>query len=236
MVNADPKPFRLNLERLEMDGVVEMIKGACTNCVDDGTMDLQLHNILLIIKRKLLNWKKENHFDIKRNLEKVLLDIECLDQNIQESGCFTEQFFLERSEKLIELHDIRRVEEIYWRQKSRFKWLKEWDLNIKFFHAIVSARRRQNDISGLTFPAIDSDDDKAIKLAMIDHFKKVFSKEVSFTPKLHRIPFKMLPNNEQSHREREVALEELMRVVFALLDDKALGPDGFPLDFFHKFC
>ncbi|XP_011623738.1 uncharacterized protein LOC105420722 [Amborella trichopoda] len=177
VVRGGPKPFRLNLEWLEMDGVGDLIKGAWTNCVVEGIVDFWLHHKLLNIKRKLINWKKENNFDIKGKMDKVLLDIEGLDQSIQEAGTLTKQLRLERSEKLKELNDLRRAEEIYWRLRSRSKWLKDGDLNTKFFHAIASVRRRQNDIFELVIPGVDSDNDQAMELAVINHFKKIFQRK-----------------------------------------------------------
>lgn len=37
-----------------------------------------------------------------------------------------------------ELSDLLKKEEIYWRQKSREKWIKEGDENTKFFHAFAN--------------------------------------------------------------------------------------------------
>lgn len=36
-----------------------------------------------------------------------------------------------------------------WSQKSRIKWLKEGDMNTKFFHLMVNWRRKKNEIKGL---------------------------------------------------------------------------------------
>ena len=38
------------------------------------------------------------------------------------------------------------LEEIMWRQKSREVWLKEGDRNTDFFHKMVNAHRRRNNV------------------------------------------------------------------------------------------
>ena len=43
-------------------------------------------------------------------------------------------------------------EEIIWRQRSRMEWLKEGDLNTKFFHGRASMRKKKNKISRLKDP------------------------------------------------------------------------------------
>ncbi|XP_011625663.1 uncharacterized protein LOC105421129 [Amborella trichopoda] len=57
--------------------------------------------------------------------------------------------FAEWSEFFPLAAELRRIDEMYWKQSSRIKWLKESDLNTKFFHAIANARRCQNDVSRL---------------------------------------------------------------------------------------
>ena len=53
-------------------------------------------------------------------------------------------------EKARELNELKQVEESYFKQKSRIKWLKEGDQNTKYFHGMMAARQKRNTISVLT--------------------------------------------------------------------------------------
>lgn len=45
---------------------------------------------------------------------------------------------------LIEYLRLLKIEEVYWRQKSRVSWIKDGDLNTKFFHTSIIVRRKRN--------------------------------------------------------------------------------------------
>jgi len=45
--------------------------------------------------------------------------------------------------------EVLKEEELFWYQKSREKWVKFGDWNIKFFHTQTIIRRNRNKIQGL---------------------------------------------------------------------------------------
>ena len=49
-----------------------------------------------------------------------------------------------------QLEDIYKQEEILYRKKSKIRWLKEGEINTKFFHNSTIQRRMQNRISHIT--------------------------------------------------------------------------------------
>lgn len=58
------------------------------------------------------------------------------------------------------LHSLSLINtNILW-QNSRLLWLKEWDVKFKFFHGIMSSRRRANtvvtfSVNGFTVEGVD---------------------------------------------------------------------------------
>ena len=64
-------------------------------------------------------------------------------------------------------------EEVYWRQKSREKWLKEGDRNTKFFHNSIKMRRAHNKIFSIeNSEGIMVNDPNVIKKEAIAFFKE----------------------------------------------------------------
>ncbi|XP_011627013.1 uncharacterized protein LOC105421405 [Amborella trichopoda] len=192
-----------------------------------------MHKKLVEVKKKLLVWKKESRYLINTKIEETLLEI--LDLHIQQESVLYIERVVDRNALLKSLNDLKRVEEIYWRQCSRSKWLKEGNRDTKYFHIIASAHKRQNDISGITILGIDLDDHNAMECAVVNYIEWACTTEVEFTPKLNNVLFKYLSDAHVAQLESDISLEELKRAVFALPSNKAPGPNGFPLIFFHKF-
>lgn len=61
---------------------------------------------------------------------------------------------------MLELQELAKLEEISWRQRSKFLWIKAGDKNIKFFHKIANAYRRYNKLRTQKFGELVEDQEE----------------------------------------------------------------------------
>jgi hypothetical protein len=80
--------------------------------------------------------------------EGILVQIQALDHRADSSGLDDEGWAL-RYHLEDQLAHLAKVEEEYWRQRSRQKWLLQGDANTAYFHAITNGRRCKCAISRL---------------------------------------------------------------------------------------
>jgi ribonuclease HI len=127
-------------------------------------------------------------------------------------------------------------EETYWRQRAKMHWLKEGDLNTKFFHMSASARSKVKKIEKLM-----SDENELVtkqqELGEVarKYFQDLFkSKEGSQEPVLSLISPR-ISAEDNAILEASITKEELKTALFEMHPDKSPGPDGFNPAFFQKF-
>ncbi|KAG7572529.1 hypothetical protein ISN44_As09g008890 [Arabidopsis suecica] len=135
------------------------------------------------------------------------------------------------------LAEAYREEELYWKLRSKEKWLRDGDRNTKFFHGSVQRRRVQNRILSL----FDDNDLEQFSEGSkgeiaVDYFRKMFS---SSTPSL--IPEAldgMLPRVTDSMNQeltKPVTSEEIKKAVFNIRGDSTPGADGMSAHFYQTY-
>lgn len=116
------------------------------------------------------------------------------------------------------------------------QWLKEDDDNTSFFYAVANGRKNKNCIPCVTHNSDTVTEPKEIGKVFVARFQQQFGSQCS---NHFLIDFQKLLANKNFvdllQLERTFLLEEVKSVVFDLAKDKALGPDGFPLQFFRQF-
>lgn len=105
-----------------------------------------------------------------RKLE-LLHSIDSLDL-IRESRALTSIELVKESDALSDLNSLLHQEEIYWKQRSRIKWLKEGDCNSKFFHAFANGRRNKNFIPRTLDNGVLVEGSINLGITFATHFKK----------------------------------------------------------------
>ncbi|MCH80000.1 hypothetical protein A2U01_0000762, partial [Trifolium medium] len=127
-------------------------------------------------------------------------------------------------------------EETYWRQRAKMHWLKEGDLNTKFFHMSASARQRRKKIEKIMNETnVEVKTQAEISKVALNYFDHLFkTNATNHEPVLSLI----VPKVTQEDNDRLLApitREELHEALFQMDPDKAPGPDGFNPAFYQHF-
>jgi len=136
------------------------------------------------------------------------------------------------SEELFSL--VRINSSICW-QQSRAQWLREEDANSKYFHGIMSNRRRRNSIpfflvNGVLVEGVDN-----VQNAVYSHFSTHFQRRPLQRPCMDSLAFRSLSTEEGATLTRPFSVDEVRRAVWDCENYKSPGPDGINFGFIKEF-
>jgi len=95
----------------------------------------------------------------------------------------------ERKTLLAELNKVKFKQEAVVFQKARQKWLKQGDLNTKFFHSSVKWRRARNKLHGVYVNDIWCEDKEVVKDKVREYFADRFVKNDVCQVRLDNVRF-----------------------------------------------
>ena len=132
-----------------------------------------------------------------------------------------------------QIQNLISLEEVSWRQESRMLCIKEGDNNTKFFHKVANSRRRYNHISMLEVNGVIYEAKSEMANQAVQFYKNLYMESVEWRPFVEGLKFDQIERLERDCVERRFEQEEVLRVVKELKGDKAPGPNGFSLAFYH---
>ncbi|XP_058758128.1 uncharacterized protein LOC131631355 [Vicia villosa] len=127
-------------------------------------------------------------------------------------------------------------EHAYWRQRAKMHWLREGDLNTKFFHLSATARRKFKRIEALTNDnGEEVKDQETICGIAKDYFTKLFEESVSSYEPVLKFIQPTISNDDNNMLLAPIRREELFEAVNNMHPDKSPGPDGLNPTFYQNF-
>ncbi|XP_027152134.1 uncharacterized protein LOC113752202 [Coffea eugenioides] len=226
-----PKPFRFLNIWTTHPGLLGVIKDCWAQPVNGSPLQvlaLKLRNV----KNALKQWSRTTFGDIfqgARDAERMVTEAETaydLDP--------TEQRRSELHHARARLRRALIVEEGFWKQKARVRWLSDGDRNTKYFHSLVTERRHRAVIHRIKDTAGEwIDEECQIGEAAVGFFKELFTAEggLPCLTGLQIIP-KLITDQENSRLTDIPSLTEVKDIVFAMDGESTAGPDGFTGKFF----
>ncbi|XP_015959244.1 uncharacterized protein LOC107483136 [Arachis duranensis] len=124
--------------------------------------------------------------------------------------------------------------ELYWKQILRSKHAKEMDKNIRYFHNLASARRRNNQIESLLIHGRIVRNQARNKVAIKNFYKNLYHQETSPVIGFCDGVVNRITEEEAAELEWMPSNEKIKDAVCDCESTKAPGSDGYNKNFIKK--
>ena len=109
--------------------------------------------------------------------------------------------------------------------------MKEGDRNTGFFHRMANSHIRRNSISSIKINGRRLVKEAEVKEGLVGAFQSLLSASNNWCPPYPDIYFNLIGADQTAKLEEMFTEEEILAAVSRLNDNKAPGPDGFPIAF-----
>jgi len=218
----------------DLPGYKQFVQDRWNSFQVEGWGGYVLREKLKLIKVALKEWHSAHATNLPGKIDVLKNWLLELDEKGEEGGMSTEE--LEEMRGIT--HDIQSLScvntSISW-QQSRNRWLKDGDANSKYFHLILSSRRRRNAIVSLTVNGNLVEGVQPIRHADFSHFQDHFAAHNVLRPGVENLMFKNLSYADGIGLIKPFSEGEVKAAIWDCDSFKSSGPDGVNLGFIKDF-
>jgi len=120
-------------------------------------------------------------------------------------------------------------------QKARQSWIKQGDLNTKFFHSSVKWRRARNQLHEIFVNNIWCDNKEEVKNKVCEFFEERFARNDACQVKLDKVEFNSILETDNEMLIGDFSEEEVRAAIWGCDSSKSHNTDGFNFGFI-KSC
>lgn len=232
-----PSMFKFELGWLTQDDFHEVVEKVWRE-EDRGVSSLERwQNKIRWLRQFLRVWAKNKSSHYKKEKKDLISKLEVLDKKAENETLLQWEIDLKQTLKS-RLIQLLREEEIKWYQRGKTTKILQGDMNTKYFQLIANGKHRKTRI----FQLEDGDKiikgDGELKKYITDYYRGLFSpSENSFLTinENRRDDIPQVTDDESESLITMFTQEEVQTVIFQMERNKALGPDGFPAEFYQDF-
>nr|CAN70867.1 hypothetical protein VITISV_027610 [Vitis vinifera] len=227
-----PSPFRFENMWLKMEGVKELMKSWWEGVSFNGSTSFILAEKIKVLKVKLKEWNRDSFGRIELRKNAALEQVQFWDAREKISRLNLEELEARKEAR----EDYKKwvlLEEISWRQKSREVWLKEGDRNTGYFHKMVNAHRRRNNVDRIKINGAWCIEENEIREGIGNAFKVLLSSSGDWRPSISGLQLGTLDQLDANTLESPFTEEEVFNALLSCNGYKAPGPDGLSMAFWQ---
>ncbi|XP_050263997.1 uncharacterized protein LOC126708238 [Quercus robur] len=205
-VNKGRSAFKFENMWLKEEGFVERVRQWWNGYYFSGSPSFILGCKLKALKEDLKKWNKEEFGDLAFRKKCLLSDLLGLDAREDLSGLSHEDQ-TRRTQIKGEIAHLASLEEISWRQKSRFLFVKEGDNNTRFFHRVANSYRRTNYLRGIEVDGVLYEDEEEVRSKVVHFYQSLYTESDTWRPSMDGLEFSSIEEDEQLELERDFSKE-----------------------------
>ena len=111
--------------------------------------------------------------------------------------------------------------------------MKEGDNNTHFFHRLANSHRNANQIKRIEVDGVLYEDETEVRSQLVLFYQGLYKETDLGCSSMDGLDFACIVEEERLSLEKEFTKEEVIQVLREMEGDKASGPDGFNMAFFH---
>ncbi|KAJ9542319.1 hypothetical protein OSB04_028825 [Centaurea solstitialis] len=185
--------------------------------------------------KPLVRSLSSRHGPLSENVKTMRLKVEEL-QNLVDANPYDISLQDNLSSVTGKFQEALWLEDSYFRQRAKCKWLQEGDLNTAYFHKAVKERKNRSLITSiLDVHGMEASGD-SIGVAFENYFKSILGeRDAHVIPDIPEDFFsRKLSIEDANFMIRPITKEEVKLAMFDIGDDRAPGSDGYTSKFFKS--